>query len=433
MLFVQIFSLIFLYQFGGAVRPAYEDDPELCPFTNRLTINGLPTEVTDRTPGIKYFRRTNDSRERLPFDQATSICKTYNLEAAEILDQDDYDEVINLVKETGWSFWIAVRGRYNPEFGNYNFDFKLADGQSRLGFQDFGPKAYDSEMTSLFSTFREGCVAVVPNDGHSKGVSWVKAPCVELNDILCQYKKSCYKRVEYMSDPTRPASPLEPLSLSEDAEPGYMISKIQATWPFAKQVCEDAMMDLIWLDGKAEKAEFHKRLDKFMAGKAQYEGKTFWTAGRYSQKQDSDLYDRLYLWQRNNVSYIHGFNAAEKYGRSDDDAFPVQWGMDQEAIHMGRSEPYDEGLSGTEKCVDALFTDDAAKFYTSKCNKAMRYFICKSSVNVQRLLTPDGMPKSSFVDYCVGDQYHKKSEKDCNGEVIFSGPTKPQCTCYNGV
>ncbi|CAL8090428.1 unnamed protein product [Orchesella dallaii] len=435
MKFIQIFSLIYLslYQSSDAVRPAYEDDPERCPFTNRLSINGLPTEVTDKVPGMKYFRRTNNSRERLAFDQATSICKMYNLEPAEILDQDDYNEVINMVKETGWSYWIAVRGRYNPEFGNYNFDFKLADGQSKLGFQDFGPKAYDSDMTSMFVTFREGCVAVVPNNAHTIGVSWVKAPCMELNDILCQYKKSCYKRSHFISDPTRPVSPLEPMTLPEDAAPAYMISKNQATWPFAKQACEDAMMDLLWFDGKAEKAEFHKRFDKFMAGKKQYEGKSFWTAGRFSlQSPDSNIYDKLYLWRQNNVSYLHGFNTIDKYGRSDDE-LQIEWGIDAEAVHLGRSEPYDEGLSGIEKCLDAWFPENAVKFFTSKCEKAMRYFICKSPKNAQRLLTSDGMPKSSFVDYCVGDEYHKNSEKDCNGEMTFAGPTKPQCTCYSGV
>lgn len=71
---------------------------ERCPFINRIKINDVPAEMTPKIPGMKYFRRTNDSKEQVPMDKAASLCRMYNLEPAEILDQDDYNEVISIVK-----------------------------------------------------------------------------------------------------------------------------------------------------------------------------------------------------------------------------------------------------------------------------------------------------------------------------------------------
>lgn len=137
-----LLQLLCIFSCGLCIRPAFENDPELCPFTNRLTINGQPAEMTPKIPGMKYFRRVNESRENVTINKANSLCRLYNLEAAEILDQDDYNEVISIVKETGWTFWINLKGKYNPEYGRYNFEYTLADGYTKIGFHDFGPESY---------------------------------------------------------------------------------------------------------------------------------------------------------------------------------------------------------------------------------------------------------------------------------------------------
>lgn len=53
--------------------------------------------------------------------------------------------------ETGWSFWISTRGKYAPEYGNYNFDFVLADGHTKIGFHDFGPQEFPPNALQVFT------------------------------------------------------------------------------------------------------------------------------------------------------------------------------------------------------------------------------------------------------------------------------------------
>lgn len=130
----------------------------------------------------------------------------------------------------------------------------------------------------------------------------------------------------------------------------------------------------------------------------QYQGKTFWTAGRFSPNLDdnkTDIYSKLYWWKHRRAFEVSKWdlNLARLGQPESSGGFMKKWGKDREATNLDKIEPYDEGLQGVERCVDARFRPDGAEYYTSKCDKSLRFFICKKPEVVRQSLNLTGATK----------------------------------------